>query len=95
MTIEQTIEIPAGWRIFLDLPPELPVGRAKVELTFIPLGGTQQAEARGRGKIRLIRQTIDEMLQDEDLRYLTGLLQNETTAEEIRDERLRKHYHTA
>jgi len=33
MTIEQTIEIPASRRIFLDLPPELPVGRAKVTVT--------------------------------------------------------------
>ena len=33
MTIEQTIEIPADRRIFLDLPPELPVGRAKISVT--------------------------------------------------------------
>jgi hypothetical protein len=33
MTITQTIEIPADRRIFLDLPPELPVGRAKVTVT--------------------------------------------------------------
>ena len=36
MTIEQTIEIPANRRIILDLPPELPVGKAKVELTITP-----------------------------------------------------------
>jgi len=95
MTIEQTIEIPASHRIFLDLPPELPVGRTKVELTFTSLGGAQQAEVRGGGKIRLTRQMIDEMLQDEDLRYLTGLLKNETTAEKILDERLKKHDHTS
>ena len=34
MIIEQTIEIPANRRIFLDLPPELPMGRAKV--TVVP-----------------------------------------------------------
>jgi len=33
MVIEQTIEVPASRRIFLDLPPELPVGRAKVTVT--------------------------------------------------------------
>jgi hypothetical protein len=33
MTIEQTIEIPADHRIFLDLPHELPVGKAKVTVT--------------------------------------------------------------
>jgi len=33
MTIEQTIEIPSSRRIFLDLPPELPVGRAMITIT--------------------------------------------------------------
>jgi hypothetical protein len=32
MTIEQTVEIPASRRIFLDLPLEFPVGQAKVEI---------------------------------------------------------------
>ena len=36
MTIEQTIEVPISRRIFLDLPPELPIGKAKLELTIIP-----------------------------------------------------------
>ena len=33
MTIEQTVEIPASRRIFLDLPPELPIGRAMITIT--------------------------------------------------------------
>ena len=33
MTIEQTIEIPASHRIFLDLPLELPAGKAKITIT--------------------------------------------------------------
>ena len=36
MTIEQTIEIPPNHRLVLDLPFELPTGRARVELTVIP-----------------------------------------------------------
>ena len=36
MTIEQTIEIPPNRRLILDLPFELPIGRARVELTVIP-----------------------------------------------------------
>jgi hypothetical protein len=36
MTIEQTVEIPADHRIFLDLPPELPVGKAKIIITPQP-----------------------------------------------------------
>ena len=34
MTVEQTIDIPVSRRVYLDLPPELPVGRAKI--TIIP-----------------------------------------------------------
>jgi hypothetical protein len=33
MTIEQTIEIPESHRVFLDLPPELPAGKAKITIT--------------------------------------------------------------
>ncbi|MDR0316022.1 MAG: hypothetical protein LBH97_03885 [Treponema sp.] len=36
MTIEQTIEIPSDHRLVLDLPYELPIGRARVELTVTP-----------------------------------------------------------
>jgi hypothetical protein len=36
MIIEQTIEIPASHRIFIDLPQELPVGKAKVEFNITP-----------------------------------------------------------
>ena len=35
MTIIKTIDIPADRRIFLDLPQELPIGRAKVTVTPI------------------------------------------------------------
>ena len=36
MTIEQTIEILPNRRLVLDLPSELPIGRAKVELRIYP-----------------------------------------------------------
>ena len=36
MTIEQTIEIQPNRRLVVDLPSELPVGRAKVEITITP-----------------------------------------------------------
>ena len=43
------------------------------------------------GKVRLTRSIINEMLQDDDVRFLTGLLHTEMTADEIRVERLKKH----
>ena len=36
MVIEQTIEIPASRKVFLELPLELPIGKAKVELIITP-----------------------------------------------------------
>jgi len=89
MTIEQTIEVPANRRISFDLPFELPVGKTKVELTLTPLTSTQQTG--GKGKIHLTKLMIDEMLQGEVLQSLTGLLRTETSAEEIRAERLKKY----
>jgi hypothetical protein len=91
MTIEQTVTIPADRRIFLDVPPDLPIGRAKVELTFTPLANTAPAE--NREKIHLTKGMIEEMRKGEDLCYLTGLLHTETSADEIRAERLKKHDH--
>jgi hypothetical protein len=54
---------------------------------------TQQAS--GGGKIHLTKLMIDEMLRGEVLQSLTGLLHTETSAEEIRAERLKKHDHIA
>jgi hypothetical protein len=59
-----------------------------------PLTSIQQAGG-SREKIHLTKQMIDEMLQGEVLRSLTGLLHTEISAEEIRAERLKKHDHIA
>ena len=87
MVIEQTIEVPASRRIFLDLPLELPVGRAKVELSITP----ETTPKVDNGKIRLTKAMIDEILSDEIVRSLTGILHTEMSLEEIREERLAKY----
>jgi len=90
MIIEQIVEVPADHRIFLDLPPELPVGKAKVELTLTPI-----TEKPWTGKkIHLTKPMIDELLRGETLRYLTGLLKTETSIEEIRADRRKKYDNT-
>jgi len=89
MTIEQTVTVSHDHRIFLDLPPEFPIGKAKVELVFTPLANIPQET--DKGKIRLTKPMIDELLQGDDLRSLTGLLRTEMSADEIRAERLKKH----
>ncbi|MDR1024758.1 MAG: hypothetical protein LBL56_03455 [Treponema sp.] len=35
MTIEQTVEIPADHRLTIEVPPEIPTGRAKAAITLI------------------------------------------------------------
>ena len=36
MTIEQTVEIPADRRLVLEVPPEIPAGRAVLAFTAVP-----------------------------------------------------------
>ena len=88
MIIEQTVDVPASRRIFLDLPQELPVGRAKVELSITP---ETTPKAGDSGKILLTKAMIDEILSDETVRSLTGILHTEMSLEEIREERLAKY----
>ena len=91
LTIEQTVTVPDDRRVYFDLPPELPVGRAKIEVTVIPFTNISGAE----GKIRLSKSMIEKMMQEETLQSLTGLLHTGMNAEEIRTERLRKYEHTS
>ena len=93
ITIEQTVEIPANHRLTIDVPREVPAGRAKVALTFSPLLGVHRMECSE--KIRLSRPMVDELLAGEALQSLTGILRNDTSAEAIREERLGKHDYTA
>jgi len=97
MTIEQTVEIPANRRLHLDLeiPREIPVGKAQFELKVIPF--VKQADkAPNNKKLRFSKQELDAILQDAQTPHtdaLTGLLSHlgDITIEEIRDERLAKH----
>jgi len=89
MTIEQTIEVPASRRIFLDLPPELPVGKTKIELILTTLSNAPQPKYGE--KIRLTKQKKEKLLQGKTLRSLTGILYTDMSVEEIREERLAKY----
>jgi len=91
LTIEQTVTVSDDHRVYFDLPPELPVGRAKMKVTFTPFTDISGAD----GKIRLTKSMIDNMMQEETLQSLTGLLHTGMNAEEIRTERLRKYEHTS
>ena len=61
MTITQTVEVPASRRIFLDLPPELPVGRAKVELTVTPENKAQTKPVKSLASFFGVDKGLDTM----------------------------------
>jgi hypothetical protein len=88
MTIEQTIEIPANRQITLEVPSQIPTGKARIELKVIPL----IKERDKSGKISLTKQSIEEMLRNSPhTQALTGILHTDMTIEEIREERLTKY----
>jgi len=75
MIIEQTVEIPANHRIFLDLPPELPVGKARITITPQPEKPAANiydtvTKLRGLAKEMGSSLTVEEFLEmrQEDLR---------------------------
>jgi hypothetical protein len=53
MTIEQTIEIQPDRRLELDLPFELPLGRARMELTITP--ETKDSVVKGESAFGCLR----------------------------------------
>jgi hypothetical protein len=50
MTIERTVEIQSDRRLVLDLPLELPVGRARVAITVTPERNETPEERRQRSR---------------------------------------------
>ena len=88
MTIEQTVEIPPSRRLTIDVPREIPVGRAKAALTLTfeaeipaPQGKTAVPLLSLRGSCKgedtldayFERKHADKALEDElDMRRYTG-----------------------
>ncbi|WP_461246145.1 hypothetical protein [Treponema sp. R6D11] len=94
MTITQTVEIPADRKLHLDfeVPREVPTGRTSIILQFPDKKKAQPSKpVLNNGKIRLTKAMKEELLADETLRSLTGILHTDMTVDEIRMERLAKH----
>jgi hypothetical protein len=83
MTIEQTVEIPADHRLVIEVPPEIPEGKAV--LAFTPAGEEK--------KTPLVRGTADKERPTPLTDMLCGLLAHagDISLEEIRAERLSKY----
>jgi len=95
MTITQTVEIPADRRLIIDIPREVPEGRAQVEVKVIPfvrIDAPASKPAPKDGKLKFTRKELDEMVKDCPLLdELTGILHTDMSVEEIRNERLAKY----
>ena len=100
MTITQTIEIPVDRRITLEVPCEMPTGtKARFELNWFPVKNETMSSVKANasfprdkdGKILLTKEVKKELLADETLRSLTGIINTDMTLDEIREERLAKY----
>jgi hypothetical protein len=73
MTIEQTVEVPPGRRITLDIPPEFPAGERVTVLVVAPDSVTETPRRRtpeeaiehcfGLGKRLGVRLTSDDLIR--------------------------------
>ena len=88
MTITQTVEIPADRRITIEVPKEIPAGKAQIELKVIPFVKREKpvpplSDTKGDGN------RSETPISDS----LVGILSHlgDITLEEIRDERLARH----
>jgi hypothetical protein len=48
MTIEQTVEIPADHRLTIEVPPEIPAGKAKITVFISPRENTTKMSRQMR-----------------------------------------------
>jgi hypothetical protein len=81
MVIEQMVDIPANHRIFLDVPPDIPQGKARVELKVTPVYEEQDgAEAEAAKSATPITDRLAGIAAHLD----------DITLEQIREERLSK-----
>jgi hypothetical protein len=83
MTIEQTITIPEDRLLHLELPGDIPLGRAYVQVTINPAPEKQQLPHLTKQMIEKIRQNPSPTLLS-----LTGIVHTNMTLDEIRAERL-------
>jgi hypothetical protein len=58
MIITQTVDIPADRRVIIEVPPEIPAGRAQVEMKVTPFHQNQKKAYSFDTKLEEVRQLI-------------------------------------
>jgi hypothetical protein len=88
MTIEQTVEIQADHRLVMELPLEIPLGRAKVEVTVTPEAiSSHRLTPRQLAAIEKCRGIAKGILSSDDI------LENRRKDKELEDVQLRRLLH--
>ena len=98
MTITKTVEIPAARRLIIEIPNEIPAGRAQVELKVIPFDKKEETSITGTAitsEVSSLEHTLKCLVGVQTPRSdrLLGAAANlgNITLEEIREERLAKY----
>jgi hypothetical protein len=99
MTVTQTVDIPASHKLNIDVPSEVPEGKAIV--TFSSAEGKAPDETnkalKRKEEMKLLKQALEEIRNGKahtpHADALSGILKGmgDITLEQIRDERLAKH----
>ena len=93
MTVTQTVEIPANRRLVIEVPQEVPEGKAKFEYRIIPFNQKVENPTKD-GKLKFTRKELDEMVKNCPItQKLSGILSSagDVDLDEIRMARLAKH----
>lgn len=91
MMVQQTVEIPASRRIVIEVPPDVPVGKAI--LTFTPV---RETSASGSG-LKVPWKRIGELSRAPEIQALVGALggkglASDITMRDIREMRIGEKY---
>ncbi|GMO42900.1 MAG: hypothetical protein Pg6C_04520 [Treponemataceae bacterium] len=92
MTIEQTIDIPASHCLTIEVPREVPAGRAQMIIKF-PIPAAEKPAVLPR----FTRAQIEEAVNSPDMQALLGALKGadlppDISAKDIREMRLKEKY---
>ena len=93
MIITKTVEIPADRRLVIEVPQEVPEGKAQFEYKIIPFNRKDEKPADDR-KLRFTRKELDEMVKNSPtLHKISGILSHlgDVDLDEVRMARLAKH----
>jgi hypothetical protein len=97
MTIEQTVEIPSDHRLVIEVPPEIPAGKVRLEVNVIPFVKNEEKPVAAKPqKLFTSRKELEEFLKNAETPHtdaLAGIVAHlgDITVEQIRDERLARH----